>query len=188
MFTLDDVTLRPLEFADIDALYRWHTDTELAMWAGWERPSSRARYQRKYERRITEPEDDLIMLGVTLEGQLVGYVQLALIDRIERRAAVGIVIGEKALWGRGVGAKALRILLDYAFTDLCLERIFAEVYGFNVRSQRLMTRVGFQSEGVLRKHEMHMGQRQDMYVYGMLRDEFYTTYPTLFPLPTEPSA
>ncbi len=183
MFTLNDVTLRPLEFDDIDTLYEWETDIELAVRSGWTPQISRAAFRHKYEQRISEPEKDLVMLGIEFEGQLVGYVQLALIDYDERRAAVGILVGEKNLWGHGIGKTALRILLDYAFTVRNLERIYAEVYGFNQRSLRLMERVGFQKEGVLRQHEIHNGARQDMHFFGMLKAEFYQKYETMFKLP-----
>ena len=183
MFTIDNVTLRYLEFDDIDTLYRWETDIELAIWAGWTPPLSRAAFRHKYEQRITEPEKDLVMLGIEFEGQLVGYVQLALIEDDERRAAAGVLVGEKSMWGRGIASTALRILLDYAFTVRNLERVYAEVYGFNQRSLRLMERVGFQKEGVLRQHEIHNGARQDMHVFGMLKSEFYQKYDTLFKLP-----
>jgi len=151
--------------------------------AGWGRLRSRAAFQQKHEQRIREPEDDLVVFGVESEGRLVGYVQLALIDRTERRAAVAIVIGDRSAWGRGVGSTALRILAGYAFAALNLERVYAEVYGFNLRSQRLMERVGFQREGVLRQHELHNGVRQDVHVFGLLKAEYYQRYPTLFELP-----
>lgn len=182
MFTINKVTLRYLEFDDIDTLYTWENDIELAIWSGWTPPLSRAAFRHKYEQRITEPENDLVMLGIEFEGQLVGYVQLALIDKYERRAAVGIVVGEKSMWGRGIASTALRILLDYAFTVRSLDRVYAEVYGFNQRSLRLMERVGFQKEGILRQHEIHNGVRQDMHFFGMLKPEFYQQYETMFKL------
>ena len=125
------------------------------------------------------------MFGIEVENRLVGYVQLAMIDYRERRAAAGILIGDKAVWGRGIARTALRILLDYAFTVRGLERVYAEVYSFNTRSLRLMERVGFQLEGILRQHEFHNGARQDMHVFGILKSEFYERYETLFKLPGE---
>jgi len=185
VFTINNVTLRYLELDDIDTLYGWETDIELAIWSGWTPPLSRAAFRHKYEQRITEPEKDLVMMGIEFEGQLVGYVQLALIEDDERRAAAGILVGEKRMWRRGIASTALRILLDYAFTVRNLERVYAEVYGFNQRSLRLMERVGFQKEGVFRQHEIHNGARQDMHVFGMLKAEFYQNYETLFKLPVD---
>ena len=184
MFTLGSVTLRPLEFDDIDTLYTWETDREINMLAGWSPVRSRTAFRDKYEHRITEPEEDLIMLAVLFEEQFVGYVQLALIDREERRAAVGVVIGEKSVRRRGVASTAIRILLDYAFTVQGLERVYAEVYGFNQHSQHLMQHIGFQHEGILRQHEFHNGARQDMHIFGILKPEFYQKYETIFKLTT----
>jgi RimJ/RimL family protein N-acetyltransferase len=185
VFATGGVTLRPLRFDDIEPLYAWVCDSELEIRAGWGRRSSREGFTKRLQARIEEPPDDLTTFGIEAEGRLVGYVQLAFIDQRERRAAVGLLIGDRTLWGRGIGSTALRILLDYAFTVANLERVYAEVYGFNARSQRLMERVGFQREGILRQHEIHNGARQDMHVFGMLKPEFYARYETLFPLPTE---
>jgi len=185
MFSLNGVTLRPLEFADIDTLYAWDSDTELEMLAGWGPKRSREAYRQRYERRITEPEDDLYMFGIEVEERLIGYVQLAMIEPYERRAMVGIVIGDKQMWGRGIGSTALRILLDYAFTVRGLDRIYAETYSFNIPSQRLLERVGFQREGILRQHDLHNGVRQDMHFFGILKPEFYQRYQTIFKLPGE---
>jgi RimJ/RimL family protein N-acetyltransferase len=183
VFTLDGVTLRALELADIDQLYDWEGDIEINILAGWGPQRSRAAYTQRYEKRITEPEKDLYMFGIEVEQRLVGYVQLAEIDTYERRAAVGILIGDKSVWGRGIATTALRILLDYAFTVRSLERIYAEVYTFNTRSLHLFEKLGFQHEGVLRQHDFHNGSRQDMHIFGMLKPEFYERYETMFRLP-----
>jgi RimJ/RimL family protein N-acetyltransferase len=44
----------------------------------------------------------------------------------------------------------------------------------------MFLRAGFQQEGVLRKHERHNGVQQDLYVFGILRDEFYAKNETIF--------
>jgi RimJ/RimL family protein N-acetyltransferase len=123
------------------------------------------------------------MFGIEADKQLVGYVQLAMIDTRNRHAAVAILIGAKDVWGRGIGHNALRILLDYAFTVRALERIYAEVYTFNTRSKRLFEGLGFQQEGILRQHEFQNGALQDMYIFGILKSEFYQRYETIFKLP-----
>lgn len=185
MFTLGSVTIRPLELEDIDLLYQWHQDYELDIYSAWGPRRSRAEFAKRQEERILEPPEDLIAFGVVYEGRLAGRVSLQLIDWIHRRAEVGILLGDRSTWGKGVGSTAVQLLLDYAFTVENLERVYAEVYDFNVRSQRLFERLGFVREGTLRSHELHNGARRDMYVYGMLKDEFYARYQTLFRIPKE---
>jgi RimJ/RimL family protein N-acetyltransferase len=183
MFNLDDVIVRPLETSDIETIYAWDSDIEVSVLGGWVRQQSRTAVTQLWQRRITEPAANMDWFGIEYEGELAGYIQLALIDPAERRAAVGIAIGAKSLWGKGIGSRALRLLCDYAFTVRNLDRVYAEVYIFNARSIRLFESVGFQREGTLRQHEYHNGARQDMHFYGLLRDEFYARYPTIFKLP-----
>lgn len=185
MFTRDGVTLRPLEPEDGDIMYVWHQDYELDIYAGWGSRRSRALFQQRLEKKIMEPDDEFVTLGIVAGGSLVGRISLQMIDRDNRIASVGILIGERHLWGRGIGKAAVRMLADYAFTVENLDKVTAEVYGFNERSQRLFESVGFRKEGVLRQHELHNGVRQDMHVYGLLREEFYATTPSMFRIPGE---
>jgi RimJ/RimL family protein N-acetyltransferase len=183
MFSIEKVSLRPLETSDIATLYVWDSDIELSVLGGWVRQQSHSAFVRLWEQRISEPKSDMDWFGIAHLGNLAGYIQLALIDHTERRAAVGIVVGEKALWGKGIGATALRLLCDYAFAVRNLDRVYAEVYTYNTRSMRMFERVGFVREGTLRQHEYHNGARQDMHSYGLLKPEFYARYPTIFKLP-----
>ncbi len=186
MFTLNNVTLRPLESSDADSIYTWMSDLETCYWGGLtpplEGPRSREAFRPIFEQYFAQARNEQIMFGIEVEKRLVGFVQLANIEQPTRRATVGIAIGEKNLRGQSIGTTALRLLLDYAFTIKNLERIYAEVFSFNQRSQRLMERVGFQREGLLRQHDLHLGKRQDVYHFGMLKPEFYEKYQTIFSL------
>lgn len=182
MFALDTVSLRPLDTDDLDTLYDWEQNIEFSLLAGWTPLLARTAFKQKFEQRISEPRDDMKYFAVDYAGQFVGMLQLAMIDDYEKRAAISILIGAKEHWGHGIGSSALRLLLDYAFTVRNLERVYAEVWGFNTRSQRLMERVGFQKEGILRQHEIHNGVRQDVHLYGILKSEFYQSYETIFKL------
>jgi RimJ/RimL family protein N-acetyltransferase len=183
MFKRDGVVLRPLEPADIDTMYPWHLDYALDIYSSWGRPRSLAHFQKRWEEKLMDPPDDMITFGIETEGCLVGRLQLALIDLDNQKAMVGIVLGDRSAWGKGIAKRALIIGLDYAFTVTNLQKICAEVYGFNERSQKLFEGLGFQKEGVLRSHEVHNGARQDMHLYGILKHEFYERYHTMFHVP-----
>jgi RimJ/RimL family protein N-acetyltransferase len=187
MLTLNNVTLRPLEYSDMESLYTWMADIETCYWGGLtpalEGPRSRDAFRPVFEQYFAQARDEQVMFGIEVEKRLVGFVQLANIDQRMRRAVVGIAVGEKNLRGQNIGTTALRLLLDYAFTVKNLERVYAEVFSFNERSQKLMERVGFQREGLLRQHDIHLGKRQDVYHFGMLKPEFYQKYQTMFAAP-----
>lgn len=181
MLAAGDVAIRPIELEDIPLLYQWSKDLTIEHQAGWAPWMARARFEQRYEDVVREPPEDLVLLGVTYRGQLVGYVELAALSHLERRAALGFVVAERAARRQGVGQAAVILAMDYGFSLQDLDRIYAEVYPFNAPSLRLLERVGFQQEGRLRQHEVHQGQRIDLVVLGMLRPEFYARHPSRLP-------
>nr|WP_269453482.1 GNAT family protein [Paenibacillus swuensis] len=169
-----------MEPSDLETMYAWHLDTELETYSGWGNRRSQALFIDKFQGYIMNTPDHLMLFAVETEGVLVGRAELALIDIENRKAAVGIVLGNRNYWNRGVGRTALRIVIDYAFTVKNLERIYAEVYDFNERSQRMLAGAGFKQEGLLRQHEIHHGKPRDMFFYGLLKTEFYDKYESIF--------
>jgi RimJ/RimL family protein N-acetyltransferase len=177
------VAIRPLELEDIPRLYEWHRDLEIDAASGWVPRMARSRFERRYEELVNDPPEDLEFLAVTRADILVGYVELAQVSHLERRAAIGFVVGDRAARRQGVGSAAVVLAVDFGFQLKDLDRVYAEVYAFNAPSLRLLERVGFTREGVLRQHDVHQGRRVDVVVWGMLRDEFYARYPSAFPQP-----
>lgn len=183
MFGRHGVTIRPIELDDLDKLFEWHQDPEIDAWGGWDPRMSRARFFHRYEELVREPPEDYVLFGIEHEARLVGYIELAEISRIARRAAIGFVVGDRAHRRRGVASKAVVLMLDYGFSLEDLDRVYAEVFTFNQASCALLEKVGFHHEGTLRRHEVHQGLRTDVAVYGMLREEFYARYPSVLPHP-----
>jgi RimJ/RimL family protein N-acetyltransferase len=94
------------------------------------------------------------------------------IDRDNGTAGVGIAIGDKPLWGKGLGTDAMNALVDFGFGELRLERIWLDVYDFNKRAQRSYEKAGFKVEGVQRHAHYSRGTYQDVVLMSMLRDEW----------------
>ncbi|MER3483895.1 MAG: hypothetical protein C4332_12810 [Meiothermus sp.] len=63
-------------------------------------------------------------------------------------------------------------MLRHGFEKQGLDRITGEVHASNTKSIKLLERLGFAREGVLRRHETYRGEKQDVYLYGMLKEEF----------------
>ena len=75
-------------------------------------------------------------------------------------------------WGKGCGLEAGRALVDLAFGELGLARLWAQVHASNVASARLLEKLGFVYEGTLRGHVIREGEpmRGHCLLYGRLRD------------------
>jgi RimJ/RimL family protein N-acetyltransferase len=185
VFSLDGVTLRPLDIQDLEITYAWHADLGIEIASGWARRQSLTTFRQRFEAILASPPEEHRIFGIEVSDRLIGRIDLSLIDPANRHAMIGFFLGAREAWGRGHAKTAVRILLDYAFTVENLDRVYAHVFGFNARSHGLLQRVGFAPEGVLRQHEVHNGQRQDMHVFGILKHEFYAQHRTMFEPPPE---
>ena len=85
---------------------------------------------------------------------------------------VGFAIAELAYRGKGYAAEALTLLLDYLFAGYPLERVSAYTDKENVPSRRLLERLSFVCEGMMRQVTFHHGAWHDLCIYGILRNEW----------------
>ena len=97
---------------------------------------------------------------------LIGTVGLAIAD-LDHRAELGYWLGREH-WGQGYCTEAVVEVLDFGFDQLGLHRIFATHIKRNHASARVLKKVGFNREGVLRQHARKWGVFEDVICYGML--------------------
>jgi RimJ/RimL family protein N-acetyltransferase len=110
-----------------------------------------------------------VYLGIfTLDGRLIGDIQLANIDWRHRTASLGLGIARKADRGHGYGQDAAVTLLHYAFLHLNLARVSAATASYNTAAQRVLEKCGFVREGRERAAVFCAGRRWDRFTYGLL--------------------
>ncbi|MET4921721.1 GNAT family protein [Streptomyces sp. PSRA5] len=168
------VELRPHTPASLEPLLRWKNDTEIQQLSDDETHTYNREQVAATLERWMQPGEDTVHLAIGLAGRAepIGFLHLALIERDHRRCRLGIVIGEKDLWGHGYGHSAVVKAVDHAFDVLDLERITAEVFADNTRSARLLKGAGFVHEGVMRESIHRDGRRIDELIFGLLRHEW----------------
>ena len=171
-----NVTLRPMTTRDLDTVVTWSRDREFCLAVDWTPDLPEATVRSWWEGVLDSVGGNFQRLGIVVDdgdgGRLVGYTDLALIEHEVGRASFGIAIGERAVWGRGVGRAAGARMLERAFVRHGLTRVTSEVHAPNARSLALMSRLGFVREGVLRRHERYRGGVCDVVLFGMLREEW----------------
>lgn len=108
---------------------------------------------------------------VAWREHLVGTVSLHSLNRRMGTAEVGYLIGDDYK-GRGFATGALALLVEVAFEERVFRRLMALIAADNVASQRVVEKVGFRREGVLREHFVIEGRAVDEVCYGLLREEW----------------
>jgi ribosomal-protein-alanine N-acetyltransferase len=105
-------------------------------------------------------------------GEHVGNVSIQKIDPVNQSAELAILIGEKDAWGLGVGTDAYRLLIDYGFGELKLNRIYSAQTARNQAMIRVCEKVGMTREALLRQAMFKDGEYLDVVVYALLRDDY----------------
>jgi [ribosomal protein S5]-alanine N-acetyltransferase len=128
----------------------------LATQAQWPRPNVGLAIEPKSERR------------------LIGSIELRISDEANRTADFGYVLNRN-YWGRGYMTEAAHAILDVAFRQLNLHRVWATCNAKNRPSYRVLEKLGMRREGLFLKHAMEKGEWRDTYLYAILAEEWLGT-------------
>ncbi|MFX1387670.1 MAG: GNAT family N-acetyltransferase [Promethearchaeota archaeon] len=102
----------------------------------------------------------------------IGTAELSLINWVNGWANVGILIGEPAYWGKNIATEATKMLVEYAFNELNLNKLQGGAAVENIGSWSVAEKIGFVIEGI-QKHEMYVdGKYVDEKTYRLLKDDW----------------
>lgn len=165
------IYLREIRLSDANKNYRdWMNDPEINQYL-------ESRFERwsvgklkQYISDIKRNPDNVFLTIVSRDGNKhIGNIKIGPINRRHRYADVGVIIGEKSFWGKGIAAEAIKLVVDYAFNSLDLHKLTAGAYRCNSRSIKAFQKAGFSIEGVRKKHYLCNGDYVDGVLLGIVR-------------------
>jgi RimJ/RimL family protein N-acetyltransferase len=167
------VRLVPLEKEQHLANYvRWFNDPEVTRYLHQHLPLSRAAEEAFFD-RLADAEDMIVWAVLDEQGRHIGGTGLHRIHWPSRSATSGIVLGEKAAWGKGYGTEVMRVRTAWAFEDLGLHRIDSECYAENLGSARCLAKAGYRQVGVQRKKWWRRGEWHDCILWEILDEDYF---------------
>jgi RimJ/RimL family protein N-acetyltransferase len=169
------VALGPLE-RDLLPLYRrWQSALETQLLAGFPEPLQPVTVEQTngwYERATTGAHAIWFTIYARDTGRPIGHCHLRDVDYMHRTAEFGITIGERDLRGRGYGAEATSLLVDYAFTGLGLNNVMLDVFEFNTAGRRAYEKAGFREMGRRRGAHYAAGRFWDVIFMDIVAADF----------------
>lgn len=168
------VRLRHIENSDIDSLYDIFSDAEAMRFFG-SLPFAERADAVNYLADINENfnKKTLFQWGIALKSnnRIIGTSTIFHADEKHRRAEIGYALNRE-FWGKGYVTEALNSLFRFAFEELKLHRIEADVDPRNAASIKILEKFGFQKEGYLRERWFSGDEIQDAFFYGLLKREW----------------
>ena len=119
--------------------------------------------KKKSELMLTIIDDDT--------GTHIGNIKASEIDKNHHRAEMGIIIGDKDFWGKGIATTAIGIVADYCFDSLNLHKLTAGAYADNRASINAFITNGFIVEGQRKEHILIPSWWSDVALLGKLKPQ-----------------
>ena len=171
--TGERIYLRPLEPAQDNHLYStWLNDQEIRRYFSVY-PTSDTRGKERLDNLYKDFKHILFGIALKSDNRLIGLVGLKDINILNGTAEFYVIVGDRSIWGQGYGTEATRLMINYGFTELNLNRIQTQDMEENVAGWRADEKAGFKHEGTLREAIQRFGRYHDVRVYSILRSEFF---------------
>lgn len=166
------INLGPLRESDSEILFNWINTKDIVVLSSVPKPVHHGSHQEWFHH--IQRTDNCVIFAIRTNDtdSLIGTCQLHSIHPVARSAELQIRIGEVSHLSKGCGTEAVKLLLDYAFKDLNLERVYLHVFADNERAVRTYEKCGFQREGTLRKAAYVDGCHHDIIIMAVLREEW----------------
>lgn len=124
------------------------------------------------------PVDSLFGIFLGENNHHIGNIKIGNIDTFHRRAEVGLIIGDRTIWGKGYAAEAILLATQYGLEELNLNKLTAGMYAENIGSFKAFLKCGWRHVGTLKEHCFSHGQYSDEFIVEICKSEYLKGMPT----------
>jgi RimJ/RimL family protein N-acetyltransferase len=168
-----EFTLREISKTDLPIINQWRNDKELIDLLGNNFLYIAGEVDENWFENYINNRHTAVRLAIItpVNSNFIGMVHLTGIHQINRSAEFSILIGDRDYWAKGAGSQATKAMLDHAFNNLNLNRVYLTVLENNERAIKMYEKVGFKREGVLREAIFKNGKYCNLIQMSILKRE-----------------
>lgn len=165
------INLKNIEIADTDDIVRWRNNDNVRKYFINQTLFTKESHLKWMEDYVSTGKAYQFIILEKESNISIGSVYLRDVDRTHKKAEFGIFIGEDKYRGSGIGIEATKLILEYGFNELDLNKIFLRVLTNNYKAIKSYLNVGFKYEGYFREDVCVNSKYFDVIFMGILRDE-----------------
>jgi ribosomal-protein-alanine N-acetyltransferase len=167
--------LREMTLRDVEFYFHHFNNENIVDGSCFPGPKTLEAARQELELYCIRPfkDDRGIRWGIARKGsdELIGTCGYYDWNKTSHRVEIGYDL-EPAHWGEGIMSEALHAVLRYGFEEMGLNRVQAIIDSENVRSIKLVERLGFKKEGILRQNSYFRGRFRDEVCFSLLKEEW----------------
>lgn len=160
----NEIVIRDICSSDVINLFSWQIDKELNKHDPRPIPNSSkglieecTNYCYRFDTEImSENTEDIkykYFIIADNEGNAIGFVNFFSIDKLKKQGEMGVTIGDKRYWKKGIAYTAIKIVIDYIFNDMDIDRIYIETGECNTPALKLFEKLDFKKCGEYNEDE-----------------------------------
>jgi len=168
------ITLKPLQPENVSPFYKWINDDDVIKYSLtlFLNISKKHEIDKWFTSLINNKT--IANFGIFLEtdGSLIGYAGICNFSKTNKSGEFYILIGEKNMWGKGIGALVAKKILVIGFEKHSLNRIFLTVSEPNIGGIKAYEKAGYKTEGKLREACFRDHQYHDKIIMAVLKSDW----------------
>ena len=164
-----------VEKKDLKQLMRWRNNPEFRKHFREYRELNMSDQKKWYEEKVLrDPATMMFSIRRVKDNKLLGCCGLVYISRVYKHADLSLYIGWKDAYidTKGYAKESTELLLDYAFKELRLNKVWTEIYVFDKKKKKFYDRFNFKVDGVLRENYYYDGKFWNSYILSILASEW----------------
>lgn len=167
-----NIRVRSFEERDIDKKLEWINNPKNNKYLHYDLPLEKEKTRLWFEKN--KDSDNRVDAVIEYNGLPVGLIGIIFggTDLKNKKAEYYICIGENDYKGKGIAAKATKMLLSYAFSELKLNKVYLYTEEQNIAAQRAFESAGFEKEGLLKEDLIYCGRKVNRFAYGITKEVF----------------
>ena len=161
--------LRKISIDDCDKNYlSWMNDPEINKYLESRFMTHTIDSLKDFVTSMNNSENNVLFAIIDKESDNhIGNIKLGNIHPIHKYADIGLIIGDKNYWGRGIATYAIKLVSEFAFDELNLRKVFAGVYENNIGSIRAFEKCGFKKAYIKKDTYFFKGDFIDAFVFEL---------------------
>jgi len=170
------VSLHAVERADLQQLRDWRNNPDFRKYFREYRELNMQQQEQWFEKSVVDDNNtQMFVIRKKEDNELIGCCGLIYINWVHRNADLSLYVGWEDTYidEEGYAEESCKILLDYGFNELGLNKVWTEIYEFDDKKKALYDKLSFQQDGLLRDNYWYDGKWCDSRILSLLSHENY---------------
>lgn len=166
------IYLREITYSDLNIINIWRNDKDTIDLLGANFRYINIETDSEWMNQYQKNREHQVRCAICDDDKMIGMISIVNIDYINRKAELHLMIGDQDSRGKGYGTKVMKMMINHAFYNLNLNKLYLTTLETNEGAKKLYSKVGFKIDGILRDEVYKNGKYINCLIMSILKDDY----------------